>query len=107
MYITWNKEISNLLHQKGAKQGIIADIYSCRYGAVQKYGLEDSTDPGDFQAKLKSLQDKWDRPYPGFHKSFWEKQKPIFVQGVIETTRSGTTAQGSSYSNNIERQHFR
>ena len=42
--------------------------------------LEDSTNPGDFQAKLKSLQDEWDRPCPGFHKLFCKKQKPFLCR---------------------------
>ena len=49
-------KISNLLHQKGAKQAIIADICSCRYGRFEEYGLADSTDPlDDFHAKLEDL----------------------------------------------------
>ena len=53
------QKISNLVHQKGAKQAIIADIYGCRYGEVQEYGLADSTNPYDFHAKLESLQEEW------------------------------------------------
>ena len=42
------QKISNLVHQKVAKQAITADIYGCRYGGVQEYGLADSTDPDTF-----------------------------------------------------------
>ena len=101
------QKISNLVHQKKAKQAIIADIYSCRYGGVQEYGLADSINPDDFHAKLESLQEEWHRPCPGFHKWFSEKRKPTFVQSVIETARSGVTVQGLFYNNNIECQHFR
>ena len=52
------QNISNLVHRKGAKQTIIADIYGCRYGGVQEYGLADSTDTDDFHAKLESLQEE-------------------------------------------------
>ena len=52
------QKISNLVHQKGAKQAIIADIYGCRYGGLQEYGLADSTDPDDFDVKLESLQEE-------------------------------------------------
>ena len=62
------QKISNLVYQKGAKQAIIADIYGCRYGEVQEYGLADSIDPDDFHAKLESLQQEWDRLCPSFHK---------------------------------------
>ena len=99
------QKISNLVHQKGATQAIIADIYGCRYGRVQEYGLADSTDPDDFHAKLENLQEEWDRLCPRFHKWFCEKRKPIFVQSVTETARSGTAVQGLFY-NNIECQHF-
>ena len=53
------QKISNLVHQKGAKQAIIVDIYGCRYSEVQEYGLTDSTNPYDFHAKLESLQEEW------------------------------------------------
>ena len=101
------QKISNLVHQKGAKQVIIADVYSCRCGGVQENGLTDSADPDDFHAKLESFQEEWDRLSPGFHKRFCEKQKPIFVQSVIETATSGIAVQVSFYNNNIELQHFR
>ena len=52
------QKISNLVYQKGAKQAIIANIYGCRYGGVQEYGLADSTDPDDFHAKVESLQEE-------------------------------------------------
>ena len=55
------QKISNLVHQKGAKQAIIADIHGCRYGGVQEYGFADSTDPDDFYGKLEILQEEWDR----------------------------------------------
>ena len=97
------QKISNLDHQKGA---IIADIYSCRYGRVQEYGLADSTDFDDFHAKLESLQEEWNRLSPSLHKWFCKKWKLIFVQSVIETARSGTVVQGLLYNNNLERQHF-
>ena len=100
------QKISNMVHQKGAKRAIIADIYGCRYGRVQEYGLADSTDPDDFHAKLESLQEEWDRLSPSLHKWFCEKWKFIFVQSVTETARSGTVVQGLFYNNNLERQHF-
>ena len=101
------QKISNLGHQKGAKKAIIADIYDCRYGGVQEYGLADSTDPDDFHAKLEGLQEEWNRLCSGFRKWFCEKRKSIFVQSVIETARSGTAVQGLFYNSNIECQHFR
>ena len=52
------QKISNLVYQKGAKQAIIANIYGCRYGGFQEYGLADSTDPDDFHAKVESLQEE-------------------------------------------------
>ena len=67
------QKISNLVHQKGAKQAIIADIYGWRYGGVQEYGLVGSTDSDDFHAKLESLQEEWDSLCLGFHKWSCEK----------------------------------
>ena len=101
------QKLCNLVHQKGAKQAIIADIYCYRYGGVQEYVLADSTDPDNFHEKLESLQEEWDRLCPGFQKWFCEKRKPIFVQSLAETARSGTAAEGLFYNNNIECQHLR
>ena len=92
------QKIYSLVHQKGAKQAIIADIYGCRYDGVQEHGLADSADPDDFHVKLENLQEEWDRLCPGFRKWFCEKRKPIFVQSVIETAGSGTAVQGLFYN---------
>ena len=79
----------NLVHQKGAKQAIIADIYGCRYGGVQEYGLADSADPDDFHAKLENLQEEWNRLCPGFHniecQHFREKMEQSYKKGSLET----------------------
>ena len=43
---------------------------------------------------------------PGFHKWFYKKWKPIFVQSMIEIARSRTTVQGLFHNNTTECQHF-
>ena len=60
-----------------------------------------------FMQNYKSLQEEWDRLCPDFHKWFCKKRKPIFVQSVTETARSGTAVQGFFYNNNMEYQPFR
>ena len=54
--------------QKGASRKIIADIYGCQYGDVRKYGLADSTDKEDLEARLRSLEERWELLCPGFYK---------------------------------------
>ena len=54
--------------QKGALRKIIADIYGCQYGGVRKYGLADSTDKEDLEARLRSLEERWELLCPGFYK---------------------------------------
>ena len=81
------RKILQLNPQKGASRKIIADIYGCQYGGVREYGLADSTDKEDLEARLRSLEERWELLCPGFYKWFNEKRKPIFESSVIESAR--------------------
>ena len=66
------RKILQLNPQKGASRKIIADIYGCQYGGVREYGLADSTDKEDLEARLRSLEERWELLCPGFYKWFNE-----------------------------------
>ena len=92
--------------RKGASRKIIADIYGCQYGGVREYGLTDSTNKEDLEARLRGLEERWELLCPGFCKWFNEKRKPICESSVTESARKPTNVQGLYYNNTIEAQHF-
>ena len=49
-----------------AKNNIIQDIYGCRTAGYYEYELAEACDKADFEAKLKSLEQKWKALCPGF-----------------------------------------
>ena len=91
--------------RKSTKE-IIADIYGKKYGAVLEYGLGDSSDSTDFEAKLNSLKDKWSSLCPGFFGWFLKRRKDLFINGVIESARKSTGVAGLYYQSDIESLHF-
>ena len=100
------RKILQLNPQKGASRKIIANIYGCQYGGIVEYGLADSTDKEDLEARLRSMEEQWELLCPGFYKWFSEKCKPIFESSVIDSTRKPTNVQGLYCNNTIEAQHF-
>ena len=100
------RKFIQLNSRKGASRKIIADIYGCQYGGVKEYGLTDSTDKEDLEARLRGLEEQWELLCPGFYKWFNEKRKPICESSVTESARKPTNVQGLYYNNTIEAQHF-
>ena len=49
------------------------------------YGLADSLDADNFQAKLASSEEKWKNRVPGFHEWFLKHWKFLFEESVIPT----------------------
>ena len=92
--------------RKGASRKIIADIYGCQYGGVREYGLTDSTNKEDLEARLRGLEERWELLCPGFCEWFNEKPKPICKSSVTESARKPTNVQGLYHINTIEAQHF-
>ena len=100
------RKILQLNPQKGASRKIIADIYGCQYRGVSENGLVDSTDKEDLEARLRSLEERWELLCHDLYTRFNEKHKPSFESSVIESTRKPTRLQGLYYNNTIEAQHF-
>ena len=49
---------------------IINDIYGSKVANIFEYGIVEEIDPDDFNAKLDSLEDRWEAICPGFHQWF-------------------------------------
>jgi len=104
---TDKRKIMQLGPRKGALSKIIADIYGRQYGTVKEYGLADSTNEQDLDARLKELKERWEELCPGFYQWFYKNRKSVFENSVIESARGNTTVQGLFYNNTIESMHFR
>ena len=61
------------------KSEIIADIYGKNNGSVYELGLSEAVDSNDFDAKLLSLERRWDSMYLGFFHGFEVNGGIIFV----------------------------
>ena len=57
-----------------AKNEIFKDIYGDRKGSYEEFGLAESQDKPDFNAKLASLKEKWESRCPGFYHGFWNTE---------------------------------
>ena len=49
---------------------IINDIYGSKVANIFEYGIVEEIDPDNFNAKLDSLEDRWEAIFPGFHQWF-------------------------------------
>ena len=61
-----SKTEGNICDKKHSCSEILKDIYGYKGGNYYEYGLVESINPEDFNAKLQSLQDRWDSLCPGF-----------------------------------------
>jgi len=86
---------------------ILRDIYGSQYGTTKELGLVDSKDPEDFQVRLTSLKECWEKACPGFYGWFKDKRTNMFMKSVIESARVNTEISGLYYTNTIESQHAR
>ena len=93
--------------QKGlVKNEILSDIYGQRISEEEyENGLAESLDENDFIVKLTSLEDKWERLCPRFHRWFIANRKDDFVASVVQSAREGTSVAGLFYQNDIESIH--
>ena len=91
--------------KKKSKYEILKDLYGERSGTYYEYGLAESLDADDFQAKLASLEGKWKTTVPGFHEWFLKHRKVLFEESVIQSVRINSNVEGLYYQNDIESQH--
>ena len=63
------------------------DLYGERSGTYYEYGVAESLDTDDFQAKLVSLEGKWKTTVPELHEWFLKHRKVLFEESVIQSVR--------------------
>ena len=92
----------NAADRKLSSSEIIKDIYGSRVANFYEYGIVEAIDSDDFNAKLDSLEDRWESPCPGFHQWFVRNRKSLFLESVIQSTRLNSDSTGLYYQNDIE-----
>ena len=63
----------NIADGKLSSSEIIKDIYGSRVANLYEYGIAEAIDSEDLNAKLDSLEDRWEAFCPGFHQCFVRK----------------------------------
>ena len=92
----------NIADRKLSSSEIIKDIYRSRVANFYEYGIVEAIDPDDFNAKLDSLEDRWEALCPGFHQWFVRNRKSLFLESVIQSARLNSDSTGLYYQNDIE-----
>ena len=87
-----------------SKPEVLNDIYGERTGTYNEYGLTESYDMDDFNAKLISLKEKWEALIPRFYGWFDINQKTLFIETVVQSAREKADIPGFYYQNNLESQ---
>ena len=87
------------------KSEIIADIYGKNNGSVYELGLAEAVDSNDFDAKLLSLERRWDSMCPGFFSWFRRQRRDYVCTSVIQSARTVTDVVDVYYQNDIESMH--
>jgi len=84
---------------------IMADIYGCQDQLLLENGLADADDPQDFDVKLASLKDVWERVAPGFHQWFAKHRSEQFKTCLVQSAREELGLDGRFYTNGLELKH--
>ena len=95
----------NIADGKLSSSEIIKDIYGSGVAKLYEYGIAEAIDPDDFNAKLESLEDRWEALSPGFHQWFVRNRKFLFLESVIQSKRLNSDSTGLYYQNDIESIH--
>ena len=95
----------NIADRKLSSSEIIKDIYGSRVAKLYEYAIAEAIDPDDFNAKLDSLEDRWEALCPGFDQWFVRNRKSMFLESVIQPARLNSDSTGLYYQNDIESIH--
>ena len=87
------------------KKEILWDLYGRRYGTTFETGIADASDADEFNARLNSLNPRWEKLCPGFFQWFMTHRKKDFETSVIKSAREGTNIAGLYYQNDVESLH--
>ena len=95
----------NIADRKLSLSEILKDIYGSKVANFYEYGIAEAIDPDDFNAKLESLEDRWEALSPGFHQWFVRNRKFLFLESVIQSKKLNSDSTGLYYQNDIESIH--
>ena len=95
----------NIADRKLSSSEIIKDIYGSRVANFYEYGIAEAIGPDDFNAKLDSLEDRWETLCSGFHQWFVRNRRLLFLESVIQSARLNSDSTGLYYQNDIESIH--
>ena len=95
----------NIADRKLSLSEILKDIYGSKVANFYEYGIAEAIDPDDFNAKLDSLEDRWEALCPGFDQWFVRNRKSMFLESVIQPARLNSDSTGLYYQNDIESIH--
>ena len=70
-----------------SKQKIMADIYGCPSDALPQSEPADADDEDDFDVKLESLKNVWEKAAPAFHEWFRKTRSQQFKDSLIMSAR--------------------
>ena len=88
-----------------SKKEVLNNIYRKNEGTYYEYGLSRASNKCNFNAKLQSLQQKWEGLIPGYFKWFSVTRKKLFLQSIIKSAQDGANVYGLHYQNSIEAIH--
>ena len=92
----------NIADRKLFSSEIIKDIYGSRVANFYKYGIVEVIDPGNFNGKSDSLENRWESLCPGFLQWFVRNRETLFFDSVIQSARLNSGSTGVCYQNNVE-----
>ena len=90
------------VQKKKSKYEILKHLYGERSGTYYEYGLAESLDVDNFQAKVASLEGEWKTTVPGFYEWFLKHRKVLFEESLIQSVPISSNVGGLYYQNNIE-----
>ena len=95
----------NIANRKISSSEIIKNIYRSRVGNFYEYGIVEAIYPDDFNAKLDSLENRWEALCQGFHQWIVRKRKSLFLESVIQPAKLNSDSTGLYYQNGTESIH--
>ena len=86
-----------------SKQKIMADIYGCPSDALPQSEPADADDEDDFDVKLESLKNVWEKAAPVFHEWFRKTRSQQFKDSLIMSARLSLGIEGHLSTNGFGR----
>ena len=88
-----------------SKQKIMADIYGCPSDALPQSEPADVDDEDDFDVKLESLKNVWEKAAPAFHEWFRKTRSQQFKGSLIMSARPSLGIEGHLSTNGFGLKH--